>query len=601
MPHTTDRLMAFPQDDRKWWIRWVEPFKTPRAGTASPSLKVWLAPVLDDGTALDLRATLTNTDDDRDVEVLAGVAPRLALGAVFENGVEQGGLPLETRTLSFKRDTSRIYVDYGLSTLEPAPPNWNSTAPYRVLNRYEYPVSNAPNGQCVVLTDPRNTLIIPCYEVFRTLCAPTAEFARALLSGPWQEQVAQIVNPDRTGIIDGNRWQVVLRMRVENEFLTLAANLALGARGHSVASSIYGNAVTSRAFGNRLPFNSSWYRFTVRGFKSPNDPEKFIALQIVRFGCEYPFSKLMFERDNSNEPGADQRTTDDPAPHESRRPQGVPDDTRPFPVSSDEDPREDSDALHVVAQGCVLEDEPEKERLQKEESLIYTARRRSHDEEVLSRSSSGSPFHGRSDAAKAEYQAEGAPDLPERLGLVIDLMDRLKAAGHILDWRATAPESGNTLRGKFPAWIMPLGPGKSARGQAITPWCYLNSWTGQRRAALVLELSMRWGNVYWIEIEPRVSEKGFQAILACLGGDYRRGVQELLRVAVRNEGVWPPSISPEMANAGVLGIERFKHHREATTAGQSMHHNAPLAITHAINVLRRLNAQAGRNRDRRSR
>ncbi len=257
--HCMDRIKEFPQDGRLWWICWVDHVLLPLGRTGSPGITVLLSALPDGANVANLPPIEGELRRQRrefsTIQVLAGAVTGLTIGTVFQNGLRVGLLKAEEVSFSFgvtdDGHRSAILPLRSNPDLSP-PPHWWS--PRRVLRRRPRPLlppaSYALPGFDDVLgllvRDDTRMVLLPCFEIFRAFYAAHQDVALALLSGPWDVTWHEVANPDHTGILDDNVWQIGLRRRIRNKDAPTLANLILNPYGRKAANDIHAHLLGKR-------------------------------------------------------------------------------------------------------------------------------------------------------------------------------------------------------------------------------------------------------------------------------------------------------------------------------------------------------------------
>lgn len=566
-----DRIQEFPKDGRLWWVRWVDRYRVPKGGTATPGVEVFLSPMdiplagLSRNDILEIVApkTVQGPSPQAPIPVFTGFIPRLAIGTVFLDGIEVGSLPLDEMEFDLKNFT--ISVRSVNDELDPKPKWWKKELSYRVINRREFNVADFPDAkksQAVVIQSDEVTIVLPCHEVFRSMYAPHSEIALALTSGPWEHTKAMVINPARTlPRADGN-WQITLRRRVPGPCGNLLANLSLSPSGKAGANSIYTGLLRNDGPGYMtamIPFDLKHLRLKVKGLFFNDKPDKFLALQLM--GMNLPDSPALATfRDNSNEKGEIQTRVPKEKPYATSAATLISDADGIIDVSSEEDPLASSTVTTFVLPSVTWENQPTKIAGEKPESFIYEGRPQDDDPSEVSGVSPGTPWSGDTDSGSAAYSAEGQQtrDQSERIKEVIMMFKHLRSSGRIRHWIPVSPPRRQLQAGGVPLWPLPL---YAKDTNTFLAFGYLDRTTGikRRRGALICELKFRGRRIYWLDIELHANESGRKALIYSVAEDhFHSATYKLLEIAAQNRGQWLPA--DELARfAGISAAETWTH------------------------------------------
>lgn len=569
MSGTIDRIEEFPKDGRLWWVRWVDRYYVVQGGTATPSVEVVLSPLnvaLDELRRIDLKAVLAETEALRPIRLFTGYIPRLALGTVFQDGVEVASLPLQSMSLD-ARDVQ--IATHGIMDELRTKPSWWKF-PYRVINRRDYSVEGYLKSQAVVVTTDRVVAVLPCHEVFRTMYAPCSDIALALTSGPWAMTKSRVVEPSETGARSDGRWQVTLRKRIRNEFAKVLANLCVSEVGLACANGVYTALVSGDGPGYMrapLPFETPRLRLEARGVWLDGEPRKFLALQIV--SMTWPVdTEIVYSRQNSGDKGLIRTPIDRPTPYSTKGATPTEDVDGFLDANSHEDPSATSAVTDFSVPSIRWQNPPRLEKEEKLESFIYLGGYTDRDEETLAGVSPGSEWHGDTDSGSANY-SQDRRDPNQRFAEVVEMLDRLQVAGEIEQWKVIPHPRPKLVVGGLPAWHFPT----KVPGANKTPgFCYLNREDKRLRGALVCEIHYRGSTVYWLEIEVGQHGGGFKSFVFGISShEPYETIQRALEIAALGRGVWP-SLDEMMMTAGVIWAEFWIHSYVGRSSASNLGH-----------------------------
>ncbi len=583
MAEAIDRIEEFPKDGRLWWVRWVDRYFMPQGGSATPWVEVALSPLdvpLDEVRSLDLRKTVTNTETLRPIRLFTGYIPRLALGTIFLDGVEVACLPLQTMQINAEvvRPATHNVMD------EPPrkPSWWTPSLPYRVINRRDYCLADFLKSHVVVVTSENMTIVLPCHEVFRTMYAPNSEIALALTSGPWEMTKTRVLKPSETGIRTDGRWQIVLRQKIKDEFASVLANLCLTETGKASANGIYEAFLENDGpsyMKAPIPFDISRLQLEARGIwleKDPHkkDPHKFLALQIT--GMTWPIDvEMVYSRQNRSDKGEIQTPTDKPKPYATKGATPSLDEEGLVNANSNEDPSANSTSKNFSPPSIRWHNAPKLEKKKKLESFTYGGVPAGDEDNTLTSVSAGTGWYGETSSGSATYSQERR-DSSLRFVEVVQMLDRLKAAGGIEHWKPIPHPRPKLVVGGLSVWHFPT----KVTGTKKPPgFCYLGRKDRRLRSALVCEIQYRKSTLYWLEIEVGQSNGGLRSLIFTVPSSCQTSsILRLLDVAAPNRGVWPHLDDLIMAT-GVTWAEFWTHSYIGKTGkGKGGHLNKTRAL-----------------------
>lgn len=551
-----DRIEEFPKDGRLWWVRWVDRYFVPQRGTATPWVEVVLSPLhvpLDEIRSLNLKQTVTATEALHPIRLFTGYIPRLALGTVFRDGVEVACLPLQTMRIN--AEAVHLATHGVMDELSRKPSWW--TFPYRVINRRDYYLAGFLKSHAVVVTSERMTIVLPCHEVFRTMYAPDSEIALALTSGPWEMTKTRVLERSETGIRADGRWQIVLRKRIRNEFANVLANLCLNKAGKAGANGIYTALLASDGPGCMkvpMPFDISRLQMEARGIWLDDDPRKFLALQIS--SMTWPIDvETVYRRQNSGDKGKIQTPIDKPKPYATNGAKPSPDGEGFINANSNEDPSASSASTNFSLPSLRWRNAPKLEKEEKLESFVYVGIPTEDEDHTLAGVSAGTEWHGETSSGSATYSQERR-DHSLRFAEVVEMLDRLKAAGEIEQWKCIPHPRPRLVVGGLSVWHFPT----KVTGAKKTPgFCYLDRDGKRLRSALVCEIHYRGSTAYWLELEVGQSGGGFRSLVFSVAApDPTASILLLLNIAALNRGVWP-HIDDLVMETGLTWAEFWIH------------------------------------------
>ncbi len=589
MPSESFQIEGFPKDGRRWWIRAVDHVHTMHKSTATPSVEVLLSKIpeeLDqqllesrsrkgpDQVALS-REILKQAASSAVCRVHVGTFPCLRIGSIFRDGVYNGRLPSIRR--SFTLDLSEPQKN--LQTFDSVseslrPPWWNPKTNHRVLNFSEYPLFDNENrtydfrtGKCAVYTSNSQALVVPCSEIFRAFYAPTSEFARALLSGPWKKRRNRIVAMEDTGVEHDGSWTVILRKEIADDYLLFAANLAVSECGVDAAIEVHATMMgdqTKRpaSLHARIPFKATEFTVDVDCIplvESKGGLTKYLALEVTGMTWPYPGIKIRKGRDNDGRTGAVRLNSSKPPPFEGRpgsneRRRGS---SAPIPITSEEDPGDTGGIVRFKVSGLECSNPPIIDQLPKYLSYKYLGDPKPPQDDPKDLTSTGNPQPGAGGADQSSLDHSRTIDAPDRFLEIVKSFEIMLEKGLISDWRTISGKYVG-FRDDLPVWLFPRIFFSDEGIPRASRWSWLEE-IGAPRSALVCRITVGDADVYWVETE-------------VLGGDGRRSVivnapsdcitsviESLLRLGTQCRATWPKDNDGFCATIGASRVVTWRH------------------------------------------
>lgn len=582
----------------------MDNYRIPDGMTGSPTVEVLLSSLgaePSDLPRLRLQDELERCDFAGPVRVHTGLMPRLKLGAIFRDGVLVDNLPAPLRVFSFDH-SSTICLHSIREDLKPAPEGWPDQSPYRILNKFEYPLgARYLDSNCLVASNDDYTLVIPCHEVLRALYAPHRELALALTTGPWQQfdrlargpqgrlqGWSRVADPERTGILEDGNWHITLRKKVHDRHAACVANLVLNPVGLRAATSIHSHLMKCPYIRAELPFGPLPLRIAARCAPLRTGTNRFLALEIVDIEWPLPPLKLFVSRENDGREGEATTPSDERKPYLTSHIAELEDD--PVPVTADEDPSWAARGWKFCSDGPRWLNGPEVIKAPKEHSFTYAGQAWAKAAERPPRASGGDAVFGTSSAAAADYRAGDRHDLSGRLLEVTAMFAELEQSGGIDRWWTVAPRGGGMWHGDLQVWRMVAIRRRRSLTNAVRAWSFVDPGQQRARGVLVCGISCDGSNVYWMEVEVRPSEGGMKSLVFRTQDkdEPHRTIRALLKCCSRRRGIWPAADALR-AEAMVSGSEAWSHSRVGSTGEQPSRLNAARALA----VIRRVARQEG--------
>lgn len=559
-------------DSRLWWLRWFDHL-TWDGTTSTATITVALSrlPSTTRADALPLldAALATTAAQQFTCDVHTGLIPVMAIGTVYRNGLPVGLLQTEAR--AFKFESAHCIVEIlGMHEPRSSAPlfSWEAGQPAFAIGRSAYALNGFEDSLCLrirPLHGAGEKLVLPCPEVFRTLLAPHRAIALALTNGPWEHTHTQVVHMKRenphdepTRIREDGSWHIALRGEVGPAFAVTLGNLVLNPAGRKAANLVWASVIErlrspqNAGSGERrprpprfgrlrahIPFEWDVLDIEVRGFRPSPESGTWIGLQIVSVTWppppQGPPPNVWWTPWKDTTQGPTRTLVDKPEPYGSVREAGIEEGH----LTKEVDPSVGSQAVPVEAAGLLWKNSPCLHRKPKTESYVYLdrgAQRRSTRE--TSAASAGNAVPGPTGAGTAQTKAQPRKPGSTRFAEVLHMFERLHRDGHIESFGLVLPGSQEAEhRGNVLAWKFPRPP--PAKGRRSL-WFRVEPDMEVTRAAMVCTVRFEGAVVHWIEIELRQTESGYRSLLfTAEEGILAQAVLGLLRIAVREKGVWP--------------------------------------------------------------
>lgn len=616
------RIEEFPDDERWWVVRKIDGFEQGLGRSRTPGVKVMLSALAATSQAAVERMTLDEIrhyvrgfkDGPKPDLHIARIHPTLlplfGIGAVFHRRLYAGHLKTEARTITLTASDLR-----GRDVvLNPPIPADQRTGNEVVLQRSEYAgiIPEFSRSRFLIHSAGDIQYIIPRTEIHRRFYAPHSELARAFLDGPWNETVHRIVSQHdyKSGLSTGcfgGEWHLILQRRIRDDYARLVAFLYFDPYARTCANEIYSQSLVDRGFvpedfdedgrlinrdkqglvsrpwfsSARIPFHcdAGPLQMTVRGwflgphedrFK-PGEKRKMLVTAITGMK-RLPYEPIIrIERDNSG------LGSDNPQPAPDTNNRSLP-ETRPaqpkVEITSQTDADANKQSVFALTDSFAwdAEDLP---KLVKERHQVGVHWRSSSNQE-------GDPDVVSGGAG--DYSTRNPPQInvgqihanaAERFGLLITALDDLQKRGAIESTGLVFPPDDHVFadRQNLRCWTFLSSSSSLRQGWPDAGWVYVlwNKGKGASRnvqntprAALVVGITCGGVTGYWIEIEPRATEKGFSAtIVLCKESDRDDAIDVVLEVLADRRGDDPCEIaSPRLDQRGLGTVFSHRHPRK---------------------------------------
>jgi hypothetical protein len=551
-----------------WLVKWIDRFQlghdseAPKVGVALQKLT---AQSVDEVTRLpntaiaELLGSRPRTSEAGEIEqpiitnrvIQAGYLPILSVGEVIEGGSQVTRLPPQTREVRLTHDTALADVRVG-SPLAP-PPDWSASAPFRVLNRFEYQLGGIPGIQesrCLVFRFNGTEYILPKMVIFRAFYGFSSKMINALCSGPWPEKVKEVISfaPYKSGLFtgvdeDSGAWNIVLQTGVPLSHAAALALLWFDPYGRKQAESLYTDSLRQND-GRRGADGRSWhaganiphrldlgpFKMRVQGFglrpfrpsQRGSSVERFLITAITASTWTLPDQEVRVATHNSNAQGEQQY----PAPEDrtywrGKRPvEGDPD----AEGTSTSDPSAQDSVNIFSATTFEYLNEPRVAPQRKKTNQVFPPSPPASADPPSMLVSAGEPTYAKVPTSPADVQ-ERIRARSKQFEFLIQALDELVSDGQIDSFEACAPTDRALLitRNGLPCWSL-LSPKDLRTGKVPSSgWEVIHrdepsepdrqeearTQTRYARCALILEIHRASQSIVLIEIEPRPTESAY--------------------------------------------------------------------------------------------
>ena len=494
-----------------WVVRWIDEIPKESATGDDPQIRFWFSRIFNPAwrevpfaTAIQgppplgrLKSRQPTVVHILSTNLHVGALTELRLGMVVNDGKPIGRLRADERTYSFVLPAALPGPRRGLFPANtPARDVLGLNTDAHLIPASGYRFEARKDTFVTVLHDPKRPgrpLIVPSAEVIRAFLAPVSQVARDIVRWQPPDQLQEIVRPT-SGVTPDEHWRLDLVDTIPDRYAPLIANLyplfspvgamaaaeAFYAKQHDL---IVRQERTARLAGV-VPFTDCTLRFTARII--PLSHHHDLCVEIRQVTWPYPDRPLI----------EIVRWKPDPEPgYDPDRVPGERFQTRPdwdIEIDPNNDPDHRSDVTAFAVNGVAWEALPKPKPVEivfrpDAERIVIEGETYREPEASLGASTGGTRLPAGS-LVQSLGEADGEPPGVPRFELVIAMMEALKAAEAITDFRlVTAPTR-----------ITPAQRGKHA------VWSLSRKRAGRRRTLLVCEVELRADcKILWLEIEPR--------------------------------------------------------------------------------------------------
>jgi hypothetical protein len=563
------QFIDFPDDDRLWWIRWADEYCFPYPGTDSAGIRVSLESLPfeqfeqitpESPTSIVIpppkHATQSNAADRLYARpgILVGGLPAIRIGDVYRRGNFMGALPFPEKTFRFDTTKTIPVIREVGEEKAPTPSGWISKKPCRTINPYDYNLPGLNPSRCLVIEGIRETIIIPCQEIFRIFFAPDTNLANALTQQHWEQAIESFVDRRETRIVPPNVWQVALRKRLSGASMRVLCALILDEHARIAAKRITSRFRTHENcwMETSFPFAPGLVEINARYVPMQTFDGKARLLITCINKASWPYASTIQRLEREKEPGGEQGVKiGSSLPRQvTRKLPGQEIDPQRQKIES-ETPNASMKPVSAFARGFSWENPPAIETIRVPSSAgLNPVEIRFAGSPPVEQptSSTGVPKGGRTSSGTADITVQKERTFIARFHALKEIFDRMLSTDALDDWRLV-PSSINpvSLQG-ITVWAIP-----NKTNQKSNAWCSIPG-SKAPRVAVIFQLVKDTDSVYFLELETRHSESGFRYVLfAPKAGLEDTCISELLQVAANHEGVWP---SPLKNGKNLPSLER---------------------------------------------
>lgn len=550
-----------------WLVKWIDRFQlghdseAPKVSVALqklPTESVDALAHLSSTSIAEILGSRPRTPGAQEVDqpiitnrvIQAGYLPLLSIAEVIEGGSQVARLPTESREIRLLPST--VLADLRVGESLPPPAEWSASAPFRVLNRFEYQLGGIPgiqDSRCLVFHFDGTEYILPKMVIFRAFYGFSSKLINALCSGPWPEKVREVISfaHYKSGLFTGidqetGAWNIVLQAGVPESHAAPLALLWFDPYGRKQAESLYTDSLRQND-GRRGADGRSWhaganiphrldlgpFKMRVQGFSlRPFQPwrrssgERFLITTITGSTWTLPDQEVCPALHRSNE----QSDVQHPAPEGKtywRGKQPVEGDPNAVGTSTSDPSAEDSVNVFSTMTFEYL-NQPKIKPQKKQSSQKFAPSPPGPVDPPSMLVSAGEPTYAKVPASPAEIQ-ERIRARSQQFEFLIRALDTLVSDGQIDSFEACAPTDPSLLvmRNGLPCWSFLSSSDRRIGNVPSSGWEIIHcdedqesdQQQGRRkrtqyaRCALILEIRRADKSIVLIEIEPRLTGSAY--------------------------------------------------------------------------------------------
>lgn len=452
-----------------------------------------------------------------------GLAPRLPIGTIYQNGQRIAPLPSETVELNLANDPTQPLLCVKAALGEEIAARPKRSVQEEGSNEPEFFRSMELDGYCQRHYHNGGLYILPAYEILRAFYGGNSKALTCVLLG-WENNKWSLANKEGTLIREDGSWQIKLPAKIPDMFAAPLANLF-----HSKFAAICAREVTTQLditqnpnLYARIPFEASRLRLRVNVQRLRDGFRKFLITEIVGFTWPLSMGCIHVDRDNSGLKGRKQTRINKPSPFGASK---MTEREPPTPeVTSEDGPRSRSRTDFLISAGMEWIGLPKRQRVEKEESHLYNPPIK-RDLNPLAQVSSGE-LNG-DVQGKALIGSEPVTGHGRFAELVIAMNSLQNHLRFEFGWNVVRPREAAFEGDLKECWRFPR----------ILPGLKGSAWP-LNRAAFICAISAADHHLIAIEIQRRGKESGYKAFFG-LGSEGGVDINSLLADCALHRGVWP--------------------------------------------------------------
>ncbi|GGP23965.1 hypothetical protein [Silvimonas iriomotensis] len=581
---------GFPNDDKYYFIRWIDRIFVPQANTSTAGINILLEELPSHWRELHDNAYLQvfkkRAANYRVCRCLVGELPRYFIGVVIHKQKPVGQLNLKERPFDLSADNWEMKILPSNSVLSKSRDGGFSP---RLLQQYEYCLygqyedagSNFLTSNILTFRSGSKIILIPAITAFTGFYAHHSEIAKALLTGPWEGtknllasfSPEDIVQLPKTRVLDNGQWQIILRRSMQSIYGPLLAHLMLDEVGYREASYIYKSVLATKAADRGdgalisvgLPF--VFTRFKLQAVAVDLSEDKVLITHIRGFSWPETNPVVVVGRDNDAQAGDKVTATNDPPPY---IPQMVSEsEAEEVSMTAQQDASLQRGNIEFVVPAVDWLNKPEKTRYQKHISKSYSRTAGQHRGPVLpppELASAGGKAGGGNNIAGADSATILEKKTPDNSSTTVTRDGVFDDVVRCLGRAVTA-------------WALINKAGDITKDRSVSGECY--HWVAfwDRVDDLLIDVAMvarltstdtggKQTQGYLLEIN---SARPLRGLLFCPGSmTLKKAISELISYARAHKGIWPEH--PPEKLRGLSYYAPFKHyydHKRKTADGAS--------------------------------
>lgn len=513
MPPTIPPINEFPDDGREWRLDWLGAIGRESPGSYEPTLDVILAPVQPNCRNPWLEEHVLGSE--RVIcKIGIGQLPILRTGSIWKDRqliTRTAGQFFRLPDVSITPDNVRIIP----------------TGHQEAENRYVIPpfilklgvLGRAGLGaHCLAIpyNDDPYGIILPVAEAIRFYYAPSTNLAHLAFNGTYTHDLHCLINPEKSGF-DQETGLCILQLRKEydDDDAWTIARILLDRYALTGAARIF-NSISANAVNGSPLFPSCSIPFTgqtfwrVRGIKFRNSTggDRYLIHEVLRCSAPFPYTNVLVNRDNDGriEPNGPSVPEDERIEAWGRA--SAKNESDKLELQSQRAPGNNIAPVKISAAAERFDYLAGKQILKAEKTdcLYKAAQISSIGQLTVTSLNSGIYCDGDNTIAPAQITSPNnrRKGVPPSFAI-------MEEAAHIL---CTRPGIRARMHSTYDRFTIPLLAPPNKR-----QWSYIDSPKRIKRLVWVMEIKTNAQSYYFIDIEPRESEKLATGFISKANGD----------------------------------------------------------------------------------